>query len=88
MKIFDKVANILFELSGIEDIALEQELQSNLGLDSLQLVTLLMMLEESFQIVLNESDMNPFDLANVGHVVKLVQKYLDGENNEEAPKED
>ena len=88
MEIFDKVCVILSELSGIETICLEHELQSDLGLDSLQMVTLLMMLEENFQITLDESDMNPFDLVNVWQVVDLVAKYAGGENNEENEKED
>ena len=88
MELFDKVCVILSELSGIETICLEHELQSDLGLDSLQMVTLLMMLEENFQITLDESDMNPFDLANVWQVVDLVEQYAGGENNEENEKED
>lgn len=88
MEIFDKVCVILSELSGIETICLEHELQSDLGLDSLQMVTLLMMLEENFQITLDESDMNPFDLVNVWQVVDLVEKYAGGEDNEENEKED
>lgn len=88
MEFFDKVCVILSELSGIETICLEHELQSDLGLDSLQMVTLLMMLEENFQITLDESDMNPFDLANVWQVVDLVEQYAGGENNEENEKED
>lgn len=88
MEIFDKVTVILSELSGMETIFLEHELQSDLGLDSLQMVTLLMMLEENFSIVLDESDMNPFDLINVWHVVNLVKKYLGGDSNEETEKED
>ena len=88
MEIFDKVTTILSELSGIENICLEHELQGDLTLDSLQMVTLLMMLEENFQIVLDESDMNPFDLINVWHVVNLVEKYVGGENNEKNEKED
>lgn len=88
MEIFNKVCVILFELSGIETICLEHELQSDLGLDSLQMVTLLMTLEENFQITLDESDMNPFDLVNVWQVIDLVEKYAGGENNEENEKED
>ena len=87
MKIFDKVCAILSELSGVETVYLEHGLQSDLGLDSLQMVMLLMMLEESFQITLDESDMNPFDLANVWQVVDLVKKYEGGEKNEENEKE-
>ena len=88
MKIFDKVIVVLSELSGMETICFEHELQSDLGLDSLQMVTLLMKLEESFQITLDESDMNPFDLINVWHVVNLVEKYVGGDSNEETEKED
>ena len=88
MELFDKVCVILSELSGIETICLEHELQSDLGLDSLQMVTLLMMLEENFQITLDETDMNPFDLVNVWQVVDLVEKYAGGEDNEKNEKED
>lgn len=83
METFDKVTIILSELSGMDNICLEHNLRSDLALDSLQMVTLLMMLEENFQIVLDESDMNPFDLITVWHVVNLVEKYIGGESNEE-----
>lgn len=82
MELFNKVAAVLSELSGIEEICLGQELQRDLGLDSLQMVTLLMMLEETFLIVLDESDMNPFDLIYVWNVVDLVEKYVGGDENE------
>ena len=76
MEIFDKVRDILSELSGIESVCLEHKLQADLGLDSLQMVMLLVLLEENFKIVLEESDMNPFDLISVTHVVRLVEKYV------------
>lgn len=88
MEIFKKVSEILTEICGIQAINPDNELQRDLGLDSLQMVTLLMMLEESFEITLNESDMNPFDLVNVWQVVDLVEKYAGGEHNEENEKED
>lgn len=87
METFKKIKEILSELSGMETICLEHELQNDLGLDSLQMVTLLMLLEETFQIVLDESDMNPFDLIYVYHVVDLVKKYIEGDSNEERKKE-
>ncbi len=87
MKIFDKVTAILSELSGMETICSEHALQGDLGLDSLQMVMLLMMLEETFEIVLDESDMNPFLLISVMDVVSLVEKYIIKENDEESEKE-
>ena len=83
MEIFNKITDILSELSGIDGICSEQDIQADLGLDSLHMVMLLMMLEEKFGITLNESDMNPFDLNKVSHVVDLVEKYLYDKNDEE-----
>ena len=82
MEIFDQVSAILSELSGTESIRLEDELKNDIGLDSFGLVNLLLTLEESFGITLDESDMNPFDLINVQNVVTLVERYLNGESHE------
>ena len=87
MEIFDKVVTIFSQLSDVEKIRPEHTLQSDLGLDSLQMVTLLMMLEETFQIFLDEADMNPFDLANVFDVVQLLEKYVGGESDEKSENE-
>ena len=87
MKSFEKIATILFELSGIENIQAEDSLQADIGLDSLQMITLLIMIEEDFQIILDESDMNPFDLITVSNVIDLVEKYV-GDAENEQKKED
>ncbi len=78
METFNIVSAILSELSGVENICSENKLQNDLALDSLQMVTLLMMIEETFRIVLDESDMNPFDLVTVSDVVNLAEKYIGG----------
>ena len=76
----DKVIKILAELSETESISLENHLQNDLGLDSMLMVTLLLEIEEKFEIELNESDMNPFDLNTVQDVISLVEKYGGDEN--------
>ena len=86
MENFDKVRVILSDISGMETICLEHELQNDLGLDSIQMITLLMMLEETFQITLEESDMNPFDLLTVSNVVELVEKYAPEEADDVTKK--
>ena len=83
MEIFEKVKTVLHELCGAEELCPESELQGGLGLDSLQMVALLMMLEETFSITLEESDMNPFDLTDVAHVVGLVEKYVGGDKDDD-----
>ena len=86
MEIFDKVKVILSELNGAENIEPEYELQKDLGLDSLQMVTLLLLLEENFEIILEESDMNPFTLTTVRDIVELAEKYTQtgGEGEKEC----
>ena len=51
------------------------ELISDLSMDSLCMVMLLVMIEDTFEIELDESDMNPFALVNVQDVIDLVTKY-------------
>lgn len=80
MDIKEKVKEILFELSGEEITDLQTELQNDLSLDSLLMVTLLMELEEAFSIELEESDMNPFDLITVQDIVNLAEKYVGVQN--------
>lgn len=82
MEIFNKVKNILSNLTISSYIDTADELQKDLGLDSIQLVTLLVMIEETFDIILDESDMNPFDLIKVNDVINLVEKYTGGNNSE------
>ena len=80
MEIFEKISEILCELSGIKEIKPEDNLKEDLALDSLSMVTLLLEIEGIFEIELDESDMNPFDLNTVEDAVKLVEKYRGDEN--------
>lgn len=82
MNNFEIIKTILSDLSGAKRISPEHQLQLDLGLDSLQMVELLMMLEDNFDIVFDESDMNPYDLITVDHVINLVGKYVK-ENQDE-----
>lgn len=75
METFDKIFEILKELSSVESIELENKLIEDLALDSLAMVTLLLEIEDSFGMELDESDMNPFDLITVQDIVDLVERY-------------
>lgn len=81
MEFLEQVKAILSELSGIDSIDPSNEIQRDLGLDSLHLVMLLIMLEDAFKITLDESDMNPFELILVQNVVELVEKYVGGDDD-------
>lgn len=67
---------VLQELSQKEYLKNTDSLQGDLGLDSLGMVTLLVELEDALDIILDESDMNPFDLTTVGDVVALAERYI------------
>lgn len=83
MKVREKISEILSELTGIDTVDLEDGLQEDLGLNSIQMVTLLIMIEDNFNIFLDESDMNPYDLVYVYQVVDMVKKYIKGDDDEE-----
>ena len=80
----EKVIEILKELSGLDEVRLADSLQSDIGLDSLGMVTLLIELETAFEIELKESDMNPFDLKTASDVAALVDKYVGGNNEKNS----
>ena len=80
MNIETKIKEILCELSGEETIENTDHLQGDLALDSLMMVTMLVEIEETFEIELDEADMNPFDLGTVQNVIDMVAKYCGDEN--------
>ena len=71
-----KVAEIIETLSGMTVESKDQTLKEDLAFDSLRMVLLLVSLEDGFNIVLDESDMNPFLLLSVRDVIGLVGKYV------------
>lgn len=77
--ITDEIKEQIIEI--LEDICTKKisdtstELISDLSMDSLCMVMLLVMIEDTFEIELDESDMNPFALVNVQDVIDLVTKY-------------
>lgn len=74
----DLVDKILKEKSFCENITPELRLNRDLGFDSLNLVELIVKLEEQFNIIINESDLNPSELRTVENVYSLVEKYTEG----------
>ena len=80
MSIKEKVEGMLCELTGVETVESGSLLQEDLALDSLSMVMMLIKLEEVFNVELDESDMNPFDLSTVQSVIDMINKYVGDEN--------
>ena len=77
-----EVVKLLEDLVLVPVEGLDKKLIADLAMDSLRLVLLLVNLEETFHIELDESDMNPFRLITVRDVVNLVDKYVSGGKND------
>ena len=71
-----QVIEIVEELSLMTIQAADVTLTGDLSMDSLRMVMLLVTLEDTFEIELDESDMNPFALITVQDVISLVMKYV------------
>ena len=80
MNIEEKVKSILCELSTEKTVENNSQLQGDLALDSLMMVTMLIEIENAFGIELDEADMNPFDLNTVQSVIDMVAKYYGDED--------
>ncbi len=74
----ETVNEILRKKSFCEDITSELKLNEDLGLDSLNLVELMVELEDKFNIEIDESDLDPAALQTVDQIYALVSKYTEG----------
>ena len=75
-----KVIELLHDLNDFDKVNQDSSLSKDVGLDSLGMVTLLILLEDQLGVTLNESDMDPSRLQTVGDVVTLVDQYLEDHN--------
>ena len=76
MNVEQKICDILLELTGKETVSPTDSLQADLALDSLSAVTLLLEIEDSFGIQLDESDMDLSKLDLVEDVITMVSGYV------------
>lgn len=73
----EKVNEILKEKSFCDEIISELKLREDLGLDSLNMVELMVELEDKFNIEIEESDLDPAALQTVSQIYDLVEKYTE-----------
>ncbi len=71
-----KVNEMLLKLSILDEIHEGQQLQDDLGLDSLSLTELMVGLEEAFAIELSMDDLDPSNFSTVDDIYKLMEKYV------------
>jgi len=73
----NKVLNIISELSALsdKDIDLEDKL-SEIGIDSLKSVELIIKLEEELNIRFDDGELDPSKLVTVKNILELTEKYI------------
>ncbi len=73
----DKVIEIIRNQLGIEDTEITEEtnFKDDLGVDSLDLLELVMAFEEEYNIELNPEELE--DIQTVGDVMDFIKKYAD-----------
>lgn len=79
MDIKTEVMKILSSLC-CETVEENDLLKEDLGFSSLDMIEILMRLEETFNIEIDESDMNPYELKTSADVIKLAEKYAGKES--------
>jgi len=74
--IFDKVASILASQLGADETTISDstDIISDLGADSLDVVTLLMCIEDEFGITVSDDEAQ--ELRQVGDIVSYIESHL------------
>ncbi len=70
--IFDKVAEVIKEEFGVEDVSMDTVIREDLGADSIGLVELVMALEDEFDIEIDDSKLD--EIITVSDVVSYIEK--------------
>ena len=73
----DKIRNIICEFVDMnpEDITLETNIRTDLGLNSLELVNLAVEIEEEFDVEI--PDREAMGLETVADAIKIIEEYMD-----------
>lgn len=73
----EKVNEILKKKSFCDEITSELKLREDLGLDSLNMVELMVEIEDKYNIEIEESDLDPAALQTVSQIYDLIEKYTE-----------
>ena len=73
-----KISSILMEMAFIDEPpSLDTELKDDLGIDSLRIAELIIELENEFDILIDESDLDPEKMKTVKDIYDLVNNYVE-----------
>jgi len=71
-----KINDILMEAAFLDNPPIpDEDLKNDLGIDSLRMVELIVELETEFDILIDETDLDPEKIKTVRDIYNLVNKY-------------
>lgn len=83
-KILEKIKKIMLEMldsAVVEKIGFDSDLSVDAGMDSILLVQLIAEIEDTFNIMFKDEDMDVENLNNVSSMVECVEKYLNNKGD-------
>ena len=75
-EISDRLMLLVCEEKNIEKVSDSDDLFDCIGFDSLNLVNFFVSIEEDFNIVLDESDLNPNKIRTIKEISEILERYL------------
>lgn len=73
----EKVNKVIFQLSPIKSINKDMNIRTDLGFDSLSIVTLIVEMEKELGITIDESQLDPDLFDTVEELYTLAKRYVD-----------
>ena len=74
----DNIIEVISSLSVLDSNEIkEEDSLISIGIDSLKTVNLILELENSFNFIFNDSDLDPENLKTVKNIIDIVSKYVE-----------
>ena len=74
----DNIIDVISSLSVLDSNEIkEEDSLISIGIDSLKTVNLVLELENSFNFIFNDSDLDPENLKTVKNIIDIVSKYVE-----------
>ena len=74
----DNIIGVISSLSVLDSNEIkEEDSLISIGIDSLKTVNLILELENSFNFIFNDSDLDPENLKTVKNIIDIVSKYVE-----------
>lgn len=72
----EKIFKIIKDLSNTDIELSEETLLSDIGINSLKLVTLIVTLEEELNVQFDDSDLSTQQIKTIGNIIVMISKVL------------